>query len=64
MGQYIKDTAKNVETYLIDRNLALLKNTTIPITPNYTPEIDLSLELNDLDSAYYQSLISILRWIA
>ena len=63
MNQYIKEAIRNVETYLNQRNLALLKSTTIPITMNYTPEIDMSPELDESSSAYYQSLIGILRWI-
>ena len=63
MSQYIKEAIKNVESYLEIRNLALLKSTTIPITTNYSPEIDMSPELDEENSAYYQSLIGILRWI-
>ena len=63
MSQYIKEAIKNVELYLKGKNLALLKHTTIPITSNYTPEVDASPELDDNDAAYYQSLIGILRWM-
>ena len=34
-----------------------------PLTTTYRPELDLSRELNVANSAYYQSLIQILRWI-
>ena len=34
-----------------------------PISNNYRPEIDESEELDDVDAAYYQSLIRVLRWI-
>ena len=63
MAQYIKEAVKNVETYLNKKDMGLLKNTTVPITSNYSPEIDSSPELNEEDSTYYQSLIGILRWI-
>lgn len=63
MAQYIKEAIRNVELYLKEKNLALLKNTTIPISVNYSPEIDQSPELDDQNAAYYQSLIGILRWI-
>jgi len=43
--------------------MGLLKNTTVPIVQNYSPEVDSSPELNEEDSTYYQSLIGILRWI-
>jgi len=63
MNQYIKETIRNFETYLKERNLALLKTTPIPITKNYSPEVDMSQELDESNAAYYQSLIGILRWI-
>ena len=47
MTQYIKEAVRNVELYLKEKNLALLKNTTIPISVNYSPEIDQSPELDD-----------------
>ena len=34
-----------------------------PLTTTYRPELDVSRELNEVDAAYYQSLIGILRWI-
>ena len=34
-----------------------------PLTMTYRPELDVSRELNDVDAAYYQSLIGILRWM-
>ena len=37
--------------------------TDTPLTTTYRPEFDVSRELNVADSAYYQSLIRILRWI-
>jgi len=43
--------------------MGLLKNTTVPITSNYSPEVDSSSELNEENSTYYKSLIGILRWI-
>ena len=33
------------------------------LTTTYKPELDISRELNEVDAAYYQSLIGILRWI-
>ena len=63
MSQYIKESIRNVENYLRERGLGLLKNTTVPINSNYSPEIDHSDELCENDAAYYQSLIGVLRWI-
>ena len=34
-----------------------------PLTTTYRPELDVSRELNEVDAAYYQSLIGILRWM-
>jgi len=51
MSQYIKEAVKNVESNLKEKNLALLKHTTVPITPNYTPEVDSSPELSNKDAA-------------
>ena len=34
-----------------------------PLSNGYRPEIDLSPELEELDTAYYHSLIGVLRWI-
>ena len=34
-----------------------------PLTTTYRPELDVSRELNEVDVAYYQSLIGILRWM-
>ena len=34
-----------------------------PLTTTYRPELDVSGELNEVDAAYYKSLIGILRWM-
>ena len=34
-----------------------------PLTTTYRHELDVSRELNEVDAAYYQSLIGILRWM-
>ena len=33
-----------------------------PLATTYRPELDISRELNEADTAYYQSLIGILTW--
>ena len=63
MSQYVKEAVRNVESHLMKRNLSLLKKASTPMTANYSPEVDGSPELNEEDAAYYQSLISTLRWI-
>ena len=34
-----------------------------PMSNGYRPELDESDELDEVDAAYYQSLIGVLRWI-
>ena len=34
-----------------------------PVSNEYRPELDESEELDEVDAAYYQSLIGVLRWI-
>ena len=34
------------------------------MTTDYCAEIDVSPELNTIDTAYYQSLIGVVRWMA
>ena len=34
-----------------------------PLTTTYRPELDVSREMNEVDAAYYQSLIGIVRWM-
>jgi len=42
---------------------SLPKRAKTPLSSNYRPELDVSPTLNAADSAHYQSLIGILRWI-
>jgi hypothetical protein len=66
-SQYVQAAVKNVEEYLSrDENKHLGKlplKAQTPLTTTYRPELDVSPELNATESAYYQSLIGILRWI-
>jgi hypothetical protein len=62
-SQYVQNAVSNVETYLKSRNKKLPLRSKSPWTTNYRPEIDISPELNATESAYYQSLIGVLRWI-
>jgi len=63
MSQYVQEAVRNVEEYLRKRNLKLVKKATTPMTINYAPEVDGSVELEAEDATYYQSLIGILMWI-
>ena len=65
-SQYIQSAIKNVEVYIgrpENSHLKILSKAETPLTTSYRPELDVSPELMPRDSAYYQSLIGILRWI-
>ena len=46
MSRYVQEAFKNVERYLHDRGLALLKKASTPLLTNYSPGIDGSPELD------------------
>lgn len=54
---------KNVKQYLKKQDQQLKKNSKVPMNNGYCPKVDLNEELDELDAAYFQSLIGILRWI-
>jgi len=62
-SQYVQAAVSNVEDYLRERHLQLPTKSNTPLSSNYRPEIDVSPELNEIDAAYYQSVIGILRWM-
>ena len=65
-SQYIQSAVKNVEEYIgkpENSHLKILSKAETPLMTSYRPELDVSPELTPRDSAYYQSLIGILRWI-
>ena len=65
-SQYVQSAIKNVEEYVARSKNSHLKipfKAETPLTTSYRPELDVSPELTPRDSAYYQSLIGILRWI-
>ena len=62
-GQYVKEAVGNVKKYLKTIGRKLPSKAETPTSVDYRPEIDVSPELNDLDGAYYHSLIRTLRWI-
>ena len=59
----MKEAIKNVDKYLHDRGIALLKKASTPLITNYSSEIDGSPELDEMEADFYQSLIRILRWM-
>ena len=62
-SQYAQAAIRNVEDYLAKTNKKLPLRALTPIRTDYRPELDVTIELNAIDSAYYQSLIGILRWM-
>ena len=62
-SQYVQAAVKNIEEHLGKKNEKLRAKALTPICTSYRPEIDTTPELNAVDSAYYQSLIGILRWM-
>ncbi len=62
-SQYVNAAVTNVEGYLKKIGLKLPCRATTPLKSGYCPEIDVSDELDDVNLAYYQSLIGILRWM-
>lgn len=65
-SQYVQAAVKNVETFLSQEENQRWRVPTkaqTPLSTTYHPELDVSPELDPNLSAYYQSLIGILRWI-
>ena len=62
-SKYIQESISSLERKLQEKGLQLRNNLKAPITTNYRPELDVSMELNAVDAALYQSLIGSLRWI-
>ena len=67
-SQYVKSAVENVEEYLrenkkVHLNMRFPKPRDAPMSNGYRPELDESDELDEVDAAYYQSLIGVLRWI-
>ena len=64
-SQYVQTAVKNVEEYVNaqDRkDLKLPSQAETPMRPSYRLDLDVMPELDEKDSAYYKSLIGILRW--
>ena len=59
---YIQAAIKTIEEALENRPWKLPKKVTTPTSSNYAPELDMSDELNAMDTQFYQELIGILRW--
>ena len=62
-SKYVNEAVRNVEAHLTVHGKKLPTRAETPIQTSYRPELDVSPELSKIMSAYYQSLIGILRWI-
>jgi hypothetical protein len=60
--QYTKEAIKNIEQALVKENHALKKNKQ-SFSTDYYPELDDTALFNDEEMNYYQSQVSILRWM-
>ena len=61
-SQYVQESVQNVELYLNNNDKYLMpREESSPIKNDYRPEIDSTKELRNVEYAYYQSLIGILR---
>ena len=60
---YVKAAVRNVEEALKKSGRKLpTSNTSTPMNITYSPEMDVTEELNDDDVTYFQELIGVLRW--
>ena len=65
-SQYVQSAIKNVEEYVgrpTNSHLKIPSKAETPLTMSHRPELDVLSEWTLRDSAYYQSLIRILRWV-
>ncbi len=61
-SQCIKEAIKNIEAHLLIQDCKLFTSHQ-PLPSNYLPEIDITPFLDDREKNFYQSQISILRWM-
>jgi hypothetical protein len=61
-AQYVKEAIRNIETYLCQHNRTLRKASQ-PYPSSYHPELDITPLLDEEGINFYQSQLSILRWM-
>ena len=61
-SQHVHNDVSNVEIYIKNLDMKLPKKAPAPFTSDYRPDIDINPKMNSKKSAYYQSLIVILRY--
>ena len=65
-SQYVQTVVKNMETHVgkvNDARWQLPTKADMPLKASYRPKLDVSPELDAVNTEYYQSLIGVLRWI-
>jgi hypothetical protein len=61
--EYVKAAVRNVEEAVKNKGRRLpTANIDTPMNNNYTPELDVTTELDEDDTIFYQELIGVLRW--
>jgi phosphohistidine phosphatase SixA len=61
-GSYVKEAIKIIEKHLSEQDRVLCKSHQ-PMLSNYRPELDITPHLNTEGVTFYQSQISVLRWM-
>jgi hypothetical protein len=61
-AKYIYALVVNVQEKLATRNMVLPTKCYTPMSAGYRPEDNISLELDQADTTYFQELVGILRW--
>ena len=59
--QYVCEAVNNVEEYLGKKGDKLTAKVLTPLANKYRPKVEISNELQDEETSYYQSLIGIIR---
>ena len=63
-NQYVQEYVQNVEYYLKKQDkIPPSPKIRAPLTKYYRPEMDISEELSESETSYYQLLIGVMRWI-
>ena len=62
-SQYFQTAVNNVKKSLAKQDAKFPARANTLLSSNYRPDIDVSVEMQHVEAAYYQSLISILMWV-
>ena len=62
-SRYVQSSVQDDKIHLRSIKQSLSKHYSVPFTTGHKPAIDISATLRAIYSAYYQSLIGVLRWL-